>query len=39
MHVPYHVTWGHEVVPEHDHDGGFVELESIAELPAWLAAD
>jgi putative hydrolase of the HAD superfamily len=37
VHVPYHVTWGHEVV--HDHDGGFVELASIAELPAWLAAD
>jgi putative hydrolase of the HAD superfamily len=35
VHVPYHVTWGHEVV--HDHDGGFVELASIAELPAWLA--
>jgi putative hydrolase of the HAD superfamily len=39
VHVPYHVTWGHEVVHEHDHDGGFVELESIAELPVWLAAD
>lgn len=35
VHVPYHVTWGHEVV--HDHDGGFVELSSIGELPGWLA--
>jgi len=34
VHVPYHVTWGHEVV--HEHNGGFVELTSIAELPDWL---
>ena len=37
VHLPYHVTWGHEVV--HEHDGGFVELASIAELPAWLAGE
>ncbi len=37
VHVPYHVTWGHEVV--HDHDGGFAELESIRDLPAWLTTD
>jgi putative hydrolase of the HAD superfamily len=36
VHVPYHVTWAHEVVTEHD--GGFVELASIAELAPWLAA-
>jgi putative hydrolase of the HAD superfamily len=35
VHVPYHVTWAHEIVLEHD--GGFAELKSIAELPAWLA--
>ena len=35
VHVPYHITWGHEVVD--DHDGGFVELDRIADLPAWLA--
>lgn len=34
VHVPYHVTWDHEVV--RDHDGGFVELGTIRELPAWL---
>lgn len=33
--VPYHVTWDHEVVDEHD--GGFAELDRIDELPAWLA--
>jgi putative hydrolase of the HAD superfamily len=37
VHVPYHVTWSHEVV-EH-HDGVFAELGSIGELPGWLAAD
>ena len=35
IHVPYHITWGHEVVD--DHDGGFTELESITDVPAWLA--
>jgi putative hydrolase of the HAD superfamily len=35
VHVPYHVTWGHEVV--HDHDGGFAELARITDLVAWLA--
>ncbi len=37
VHVPYHVTWEHEVV--HDHGGGFVELASITDLPTWLADD
>jgi putative hydrolase of the HAD superfamily len=37
VHVPYHLTWGHEVV--HQHEGGFAELESIRDLPAWLAAE
>ena len=36
VHVPYHVTWAHEVVREHD--GGFVELASIRDLPGWLTA-
>jgi putative hydrolase of the HAD superfamily len=34
VHVPYHVTWAHEVVLEHD--GVFAELSSIRELAAWL---
>ena len=36
IHIPYHITWGHEVVD--DHDGGFAELSHIGELPDWLAA-
>lgn len=34
VHVPYHVTWEHEVV--HHHDGVFDELNSIRDLPTWL---
>jgi putative hydrolase of the HAD superfamily len=34
VHVPYHVTWAHEVVLEHDCE--FAELSSIRELAAWL---
>jgi putative hydrolase of the HAD superfamily len=36
VHVPYHVTWAHEVVLEHD--GEFAELTSIRELVDWLGA-
>jgi putative hydrolase of the HAD superfamily len=36
LHVPYHLTWAHEVVSEHG--GGFDVLDSIRDLPAWLAA-
>jgi putative hydrolase of the HAD superfamily len=35
VHVPYHVTWAHEIVL--DHDGVFAELATIRELPGWLA--
>jgi len=35
VHVPYHVTWAHEMVA--DHDGDFADLASIRELPQWLA--
>jgi putative hydrolase of the HAD superfamily len=35
VHIPYHVTWVHEIVRHHD--GGFDELPSIRDLPAWLA--
>ena len=37
VHVPYHVTWDHEVVDDHGHD--LVELPTIDALPAWLAGD
>ena len=34
VHVPYHLTWDLERVDDHDED--VVELDSIADLPAWL---
>ena len=37
VHVEYHLTWAHELVP--DHDGGFVALDSLRDLPGWLASD
>jgi len=36
VHVPYHLTWGHEVV--HEPGDGFAELESLRDLPTWLAS-
>lgn len=37
VHVPYHVTWSHELVG--DYDGNFVELDRLGALPGWLASD
>ncbi len=36
VHIPYPLLWELEHV---DHDEHFVELESIADLPAWLLTD
>ncbi len=36
-HIPYHVTWSHEVV--RDHNGGFTELTAIADLFPWLQSN
>ncbi|WP_421118784.1 HAD family hydrolase [Aquihabitans daechungensis] len=35
VHVPYHITWEAEHA---DHDGTVPTLDTIADLPAWLAA-
>jgi putative hydrolase of the HAD superfamily len=38
VHIPYHVTWQHEVVADDALVGKeFARLASIRELPAWLA--
>jgi putative hydrolase of the HAD superfamily len=38
VHIPYHVTWAHERVPDDALVGKeFARLASIRELPAWLA--
>lgn len=34
VHIPYHVTWTHELA---EHDGSVPTLESIRELPSWIA--
>lgn len=34
IHVPYHITWEHERVDDHDED--VIELASIADVPIWL---
>ena len=37
VHIPYHVTWAHEIAePPVDHPR-FGLLETIADLPAWIA--
>lgn len=35
VHIPYHVTWAHEHA---EHDGTVPTLDTIADLPGWLAA-
>ncbi len=37
LHIPYHVTWDHEVVSEPTRS--FDTLDSIAEVAQWLATD
>ncbi len=37
VHVPYPLLWDLEQAP-HDHGTTFAELESLSDLPAWLAA-
>jgi putative hydrolase of the HAD superfamily len=36
VHIPYEYLWGHEVA---EHDGDVPTLESIKELPGWLAGE
>ena len=36
VHIPYHITWAHEVAEPPEAHGRFAELGSISELPAWV---
>ena len=36
-HIPYHLTWAHEMADAPAGHPRFVELGSIADVPAWLA--
>ncbi|NBD35955.1 MAG: HAD hydrolase-like protein [Chloroflexi bacterium] len=38
VHIPYHITWVHEVAtPSQEHADGYEQLEHIGQLPALLA--
>jgi putative hydrolase of the HAD superfamily len=37
-HVPYPLTWAHELADAPEGHGRFVELGSISELPGWIAS-
>jgi putative hydrolase of the HAD superfamily len=38
VHIPYHLTWAHEHVVDHDGEGRrYTALGDIRELPALLA--
>ncbi|MCB9947749.1 MAG: HAD family hydrolase [Rhodospirillaceae bacterium] len=36
VHIPYHITWAHEVVPMPDPQPGLTVLDSIRDLPGHL---
>ena len=38
VHIPYHVTWAHELADAPEGHARYGALETIAELPAWIDA-
>ena len=38
VHIPYHVTWAHELADAPEGHPRYVSLSRIAELPDWIAA-
>ena len=38
VHIPYHITWAHELADAPEEHPRYGALESISELPAWVAA-
>ena len=38
VHIPYAITWAHELADAPEGHGRFGALESIADLPTWIAA-
>ncbi|MDQ3126072.1 MAG: HAD family hydrolase [Pseudomonadota bacterium] len=38
VHIPYVITWAHELADAPENHARFGALDSIAELPAWIAA-
>ena len=37
-HIPYHITWAHELADAPENHPRYVSLSRIAELPDWIAA-
>ena len=37
VHIPYHVTWAHELADAPEGHPRYVSLSSISELPDWIA--
>ena len=38
VHIPYAITWAHELAEAPEDHGRFGALDSIVDLPAWIAA-
>ena len=38
VHIPYHVTWAHELADAPENHARYGALESITALPGWIAA-
>ena len=38
VHIPYHVTWAHEMADAPENNPRYGALETIADLPDWIAA-
>ena len=38
VHIPYHVTWAHELADAPEGHPRYASLSRIAELPAWIAS-
>ena len=38
VHIPYHITWAHELADAPEEHARYGALESISELPAWVTA-
>lgn len=36
VHVPYHTTWAHEIVPEEEHPNGHLTLNSLRDIVKYL---
>ena len=37
VHIPYHVTWAHELADAPEGHGRYAALDSITDLPGWIA--